>query len=90
MEQFLAWIREMIADARAEDIRHDYEHLDILQARLQNFELMVEAGDEDMSSVDVKEMQSKLTDEYMSQIKVIQESCYPLLSSRKWLYRAGI
>ena len=30
-----------------------------------------------MSSVDVKEMQSKLTDEYMSRIKVIQVSCYP-------------
>ena len=45
----------MMADARSEDIRHDYEHLDILLARLQNIELTVEAGDKDMrSSVDVK------------------------------------
>ena len=63
--QFLAWILEMMADARSEDIRHEYEHLDVLQAMLQNFEFMVEAGDKDMCSVDVKE------------IKVIQESCCP-------------
>ena len=36
MEQFLAWIREMMAD-ESEDIMHDYE-------------LMVQLGDKDMSS----------------------------------------
>ena len=45
---------------------------------MQNIELTVEAGDKDMrSSVDVKKMQSKLTNECMSKIKVIQESSYP-------------
>ena len=44
MEQFLAWIREMMAD-ESEDIMHDYE-------------LVVQLGDKDMSRVDVKEMQS--------------------------------
>ena len=34
-------------------------------------------GDKDMSRVDVKEMQSKSTDEYMSGKKVIEESCFP-------------
>ena len=36
MEQFLAWIREMMAD-ESEDIMHDYE-------------LVVQLGDKDMSS----------------------------------------
>ena len=34
-------------------------------------------GDKDMSRVDVKEMQSKSIDKYMSGKKVIEESCYP-------------
>ena len=52
-----------MADA-SEDPRHD-------------FELLVQLGHKDMSRVDVKEMQSKLTGECMSQKKVIQESSYP-------------
>ena len=69
---------------------------------MQNIELTVEAGDQDMrSSVDVKKMQSKLTNECMSKIKVIQESSYPaekgqtIVQQQKmvvqlYIYRAGI
>ena len=88
--QFLAWIREMMAGARSEDTGQDYEHLEILLARFQEFKLRVQAGedkfstcenlakrlesvDKDVSNVDVKEVQVKLTEEWMSLIEAIEE-----------------
>merc|ERR1719347_742959 len=88
--QFLAWIGEMMAGAKSEDTGQDYEHLEILLARFQEFKLRVQAGedkfntcenlakrldsvDKNVSTVDVKEVQGKLTAEWMSLIEAIQE-----------------
>jgi len=88
--EFLEWIREMMAGARSEETGQDYEHLEILLARFQQFKLKVQAGEEkfktceslakrldtldkDASSMDVKEMQASLMEEWMALIEAIQE-----------------
>ena len=88
--QFLAWIGEMMSGAKSEDTGQDYEHLEILLARFQEFKLRVQAGEDkfntcenlakrlesvekNVGTVDVKEVQAKLTNEWMPLIEAIQE-----------------
>jgi len=88
--QFLAWIGEMMTGAKSEDTGQDYEHLEILLARFQEFKLRVQAGEEKFSTCEnlakrldavdrnvspgeVKDVQSKLTAEWMSLIEAIEE-----------------
>ena len=95
--QFLTWIREMMVRARSEDTGQDYEHLEILLARFQEFKLRVQAGedkfstcenlaktvDKDLSDLVMKEVQATLTEEWRSLIEAIEERDKKLESARE-------
>ena len=78
---------EMMTGARSEETGQDYEHLELLLAKFQDFKLRVQAGEEkfavceslakridnsDNHGQGVKELQSKISDEWMALIEAIQ------------------
>jgi spectrin beta len=72
--QFLAWIREMMAGARSEDTGQDYEHLEILLARFQEFKLRVQAGEDKFSTCEnlAKRLESVDKDKSNVDMKEVQ------------------
>ena len=86
-EDFLSWISDMMTGARSEEVGQDYEHHELLLAKFQDFKLRVQAGEEkfavceslakridnsDNHGQGVKELQSKISDEWMALIEAIQ------------------
>ena len=81
--QFLAWIRGKVAVASSEDMCQYYDHLKLL-ARFQAFNSLqfsiyeklakrYESVDKNVRSVDVKEVQAKLNEEWRSLSEAIQK-----------------
>ena len=81
------YIRQMMNTAKSQDTGHDYEHLEILLARFQEFKLEVQAGEEKYRScenlarrlenvqspdTDVKAVQAQLADAWYELIKAIE------------------
>ena len=83
-DDFLAWIGDMMAGARSEETGQDYEHLELLLTKFQEFKLRVQAGEDKFkvceslarrleNSPEVTATQGKINQEWMALIEAIQD-----------------
>lgn len=94
------YIRQQMNTANSQDVGQDYEHLEILLARFQEFKIKVQAGEEkfrgcenlarrlenlDTAPTDVRAIQKELTDKWYNLIQVNLFGPFVSTSSRPQL-----